>query len=129
MIYAPPSRPLERVFRKHSANLNRAPDGAEVCVIAFDGKTLKGSFDNFNDAKAKQKLLSRAFCSTNLTLYIQLALGDVSISSPMLRDNELLDAERSVANIVAKLQLNSASAPDASPSANDGPVSEQRGLN
>jgi hypothetical protein len=92
-------------------------------------QTLKGSFDNFNDAKAKQKLLSRAFCSTNLTLYIQLALGDVSISSPMLRDNELLDAERSLANIVAKLQLNSASAPDASPSANDGPVSEQRGLN
>ena len=33
-----------------------ASDGDEACVIAFDGKTLKGSFDNFNDAKAKQVL-------------------------------------------------------------------------
>ena len=28
--------------------------GSSVRVVAFDGKTLKGSFDNFNDAKAKQ---------------------------------------------------------------------------
>jgi len=47
---------IERAFRLHSANLNCSPDGVEACVIAFDGKTLKGSFDNFNDAKAKQVL-------------------------------------------------------------------------
>jgi hypothetical protein len=33
---------VEKAFREHSANLNGAPDGAETCVIAFDGKTLKG---------------------------------------------------------------------------------------
>ena len=47
---------VEKTFREHAAFLNFAPDAAEGCVIAFDGKTLKGSFDNFNDAKAKQVL-------------------------------------------------------------------------
>ena len=47
---------VEKAFRDHAAFLNFAPDRAEACVIAFDGKTLKGSFDNFNDAKAKQVL-------------------------------------------------------------------------
>jgi hypothetical protein len=47
---------VEKAFREHGANLNFAPDMAGACVIAFDGKTLKGSFDNFNDAKAKQVL-------------------------------------------------------------------------
>ena len=37
-----------KVFREHAANLNCAPEGANARVIAFDGKTLKGSFDNFN---------------------------------------------------------------------------------
>jgi DDE_Tnp_1-associated len=47
---------VEKTFREHAAVLNFTPDAAEDCVIAFDGKTLKGSFDNFNDAKAKQVL-------------------------------------------------------------------------
>ena len=34
---------VERVFREHAANLNCAPEGANARVIAFDGKTLKGS--------------------------------------------------------------------------------------
>jgi DDE_Tnp_1-associated len=44
---------VERAFREHAANLNLAEAGSSVRVVAFDGKTLKGSFDNFNDAKAK----------------------------------------------------------------------------
>ena len=47
---------VEKVFREHAANLNLAPAGPEGRVIAFDGKTLKASFDNFNDTKAKQVL-------------------------------------------------------------------------
>src|SRR5208283_6180017 len=39
---------VEKAFREHGANLNCAPVGTEACVIAFDGKTLKGSFDNFH---------------------------------------------------------------------------------
>ena len=45
---------VEKAFREHAANLNCAPAGANARVVAFDGKTLKGSFDNFNGAKAKQ---------------------------------------------------------------------------
>ena len=47
---------VEKAFRQHAAFLNLGRDGADACVIAFDGKTLKGSFDNFNDVKAKQVL-------------------------------------------------------------------------
>jgi hypothetical protein len=50
---------VEKAFR--GANLNFAPDGAEACVIAFDGKTLMGSCETFNDAKAKQVLSAFAF--------------------------------------------------------------------
>jgi len=58
---------VERVFREHAANLNGAPEGANTRVVAFDGKTLKGSFDNFNDAKAKQ-VLSAFAVDTGLVL-------------------------------------------------------------
>jgi len=58
---------VERVLREHAANLNCAPEGANARVIAFDGKTLKGSFDNFNDAKAKQ-MLSAFAVDTGLVL-------------------------------------------------------------
>jgi hypothetical protein len=58
---------VERAFREHAANLNVAVAGPSVRVVAFDGKTLKGSFDNFNDAKAKQ-LLSAFAVDTALVL-------------------------------------------------------------
>jgi hypothetical protein len=47
---------VEKVFRAHAANLNRGAPDAVARVIAFDGETLKGSFDNFNDIKARQVL-------------------------------------------------------------------------
>ena len=58
---------VEKVFREHAANLNLAPADARTRIIAFDGKTLKGSFDNFNDAKARQ-LLSAFAVDTALVL-------------------------------------------------------------
>ena len=58
---------VEKAFREHAAFLNFAPDGDETCVIAFDGKTLKGSFDNFNDRKARQ-VLSAFAADTGLVL-------------------------------------------------------------
>lgn len=49
---------LERVFRKHAAELPTAmADNAAVPVcVAIDGKTLRGSFDAFNDRKAAHLL-------------------------------------------------------------------------
>jgi hypothetical protein len=58
---------VEKVFREHAANLNCAPVGANARVVAFDGKTLKGSFDNFNDRKARQ-VLSAFAADTGLVL-------------------------------------------------------------
>ena len=63
---------VEKAFREHSANLNCAPDAAGVCVIAFDGKTLKGSFDNFNDAKAKQVLSAFAVDTSLVLAHIEI---------------------------------------------------------
>jgi hypothetical protein len=36
-------------FRRHAAGLNAARQGPEQRLIALDGKTLRHSFDNFND--------------------------------------------------------------------------------
>ena len=58
---------VEKVFREHAADLNCAPAGANARVVAFDGKTLKGSFDRFSDRRAKQ-VLSAFAVDTGLVL-------------------------------------------------------------
>ena len=63
---------VEKAFREHAAFLNFASDGDEACVIAFDGKTLKGSFDNFNDAKAKQVLSAFAVETALVLAHIEI---------------------------------------------------------
>jgi hypothetical protein len=63
---------VEKVFREHAAFLNFAPDTAKACIIAFDGKTLKGSFDNFNDAKAKQVLSAFAVDTALVLAHIEI---------------------------------------------------------
>jgi len=63
---------VEKAFREHAAFLNFAPDATEGCVIAFDGKTLKGSFDNFNDAKAKQVLSAFAVETALVLAHIEI---------------------------------------------------------
>jgi hypothetical protein len=63
---------VEKAFREHAAFLNFASDGDEACVIAFDGKTLKGSFDNFNDAKAKQVLSAFAVDTALVLAHIEI---------------------------------------------------------
>src|SRR5271154_5006153 len=47
---------VEKVFREHAADLNRSEAPAGMRMVALDGKALKGSFDAFNDAKARQIL-------------------------------------------------------------------------
>jgi hypothetical protein len=63
---------VEVVFREHAANLNLAPGGAEARVIAFDGKTLKSSFDNFNDIKARQVLSAFAVDTALVLAHIEI---------------------------------------------------------
>lgn len=58
---------VERVFREHAADLNSSAAASGTRILAFDGKALKGSFDAFNDAKARQ-ILSAFAADTALVL-------------------------------------------------------------
>jgi hypothetical protein len=60
---------LEKVFREHAADLNATAAGPCARLLAFDGKALKGSFDSFNDTKARQ-VLSAFAVDTALAKYI-----------------------------------------------------------
>jgi DDE_Tnp_1-associated len=61
---------VEKAFREHAANLNTAVSGARV--VAFDGKALKGSFDSFNDAKARQVLSAFAVDTALVLAHIEI---------------------------------------------------------
>jgi hypothetical protein len=63
---------VEKAFREHAANLNLAPGGSSARVIAFDGKTLKASFDNFNDIKARQVLSAFAVDTALVLTHIEI---------------------------------------------------------
>jgi len=58
---------VEKVFREHAADLNSSKATTGTRILAFDGKVLKGSFDAFNDAKARQ-ILSAFAADTALVL-------------------------------------------------------------
>jgi len=62
---------VEKVFREHAANLNLAPHSS-ARVIAFDGKTLKASFDAFNDIKARQVLSAFAVDTALVLAHIEI---------------------------------------------------------
>ncbi|MDE2164657.1 MAG: ISAs1 family transposase [Alphaproteobacteria bacterium] len=63
---------VEKVFREHAANLNRAGAGLGTRVVAFDGKALKGSFDSFNDIKARQVLSAFAVDTALVLAHIEI---------------------------------------------------------
>jgi hypothetical protein len=62
---------VEKAFREHAANLNLSPDSS-ARVIAFDGKTLKASFDAFNDIKARQVLSAFAVDTALVLAHIEI---------------------------------------------------------
>ena len=63
---------VEKVFRDNAAGLNRGAAPAGVRIIAFDGKTLRGSFDNFNDARARQVLSAFATDTALVLAHIEI---------------------------------------------------------
>ena len=63
---------VEKVFREHAADLNHSGAGSGTRVIAFDGKTLKGSFDSFNDIKARQVLSAFAVDTALVLAHIEI---------------------------------------------------------
>lgn len=75
---------LEATFRAHAAHLQGACAGGQW--IAIDGKTLRGSFDHFQDRKAAQLLSALSTDST-------LVLGHLLISDDD-KDHEIPAAQR-----------------------------------
>jgi hypothetical protein len=63
---------VEKTFREHAANLNFVAAGRKTRAIAFDGKMLKGSFDSFNDAKARQVLSAFAVDKALVLAHIEI---------------------------------------------------------
>ena len=73
---------VEKVFREHADNLNFAA-GSGARVVAFDGKALRGSFDNFNDAKARQVL--SAFAVDTALVLAHIEIGEKSNEIPAVQ--------------------------------------------
>jgi len=64
---------LEAVFRRHAAQLQAAHAAPERGSIALDGKTLRGSFDNFRDRAAAQVLSAFATDTAFVLAHVDIA--------------------------------------------------------
>jgi hypothetical protein len=64
---------VEDVFRRHAAALQAARTSGRQANIALDGKTLRGSFDNFNDRDAAQVLSALATDTALVLAHVDIA--------------------------------------------------------
>ena len=71
---------LETAFRRHAAMLQAALANAGQVGIAIDGKTLRGSFDNFHDRAAAQML--SAFAVETALVLAHLDINEKSNEIP-----------------------------------------------
>ena len=83
---------VEAVFRRHAAQLQAARATQGQGTIALDGKTLRGSFDNFRDRAAAQVL--SAFATDTALL---LAHVDIDVKSNEIPAAQALLAELGLA--------------------------------
>ncbi len=74
---------VERIFRVHAAGLSgtaASQDVEAMAVVAIDGKTLRHSFDAFNDRRAAHVL--SAFASEDALILGHLEVGEKSNEIP-----------------------------------------------
>src|SRR5260370_37868386 len=74
---------VEKIFREHAADLNSSEAAAGTRVLALDGKALRGSFDAFNDAKARQIL--SAFATDTALVLAHIEIDEKSNEIPALQ--------------------------------------------
>jgi hypothetical protein len=74
---------VEKAFRDNAGGLNRDASPQGVRIIAFDGKTLRGSFDNFNDTKARQVL--SAFATDTALVLAHIEIDEKSNEIPAVQ--------------------------------------------
>ena len=89
---------IEKAFRDHAAKLNDDETISGVRALAFDGKVLKGSFDAFNDVRAKQIL--SAFATDTALVLAHIEIDEKSNEIPAAQK---LFAEIDLANRVVTL--------------------------
>lgn len=87
---------IEQAFRQHAGDLNDHGKACATRALALDGKTLRGSFDAFNDVRAKQVL--SVFAADTA-----LVLAHVEIDE---KSNEI--AAKSGVHLVVQLKANQA---------------------
>ncbi len=77
---------MERAFRHHAAGLAELGDETRVAplVVAIDGKTLRGSFDAFNDRKAAHVL--SAFAADQRIILGHLAVAEKTNEIPAAQE-------------------------------------------
>lgn len=77
---------MERVFRHHAAALAGSEDGVGTMpqAVAIDGKTLRGSFDAFNDRKAAHVL--SAFAADQRIILGHLAVAEKTNEIPAAQE-------------------------------------------
>jgi hypothetical protein len=73
---------VEKVFREHAANLNGGGSGTRA--LALDSKALRGSFDAFNDSRAKQVL--SAFATDTALVLAHVEIDEKSNEIPAARE-------------------------------------------
>ena len=74
---------VEAAFRRHAAVLNDATNGEGQRHVAIDGKTLRGSFDNFLDRRAAHIL--SAFASDTALVLAHLDCNEKSNEIPAVQ--------------------------------------------
>ena len=90
---------LETAFRRHAAMLQAALANAGQVGIAIDGKTLRGSFDNFHDRAAAQML--SAFAVETVLVLAQFDINEKSQLIPVKQLEVLLARENSHSPVTA----------------------------
>ena len=87
------SAEVERIFRQHAAQLSRTQTDEDVDgmpVVAIDGKTLRHSFDAFNDRKAAHVLSA-------FSVDVALILGHLEVDE---KSNEIPAAQSMIKELL-----------------------------
>jgi len=84
---------VEKAFRDHAAKLNDDETIGGVRALAIDGKVLKGSFDAFNDARAKQMLSAFATDTALVLAHIEIdeKSNEIPAAQKLLEELDLAD--------------------------------------
>jgi hypothetical protein len=109
---------VEAVFRRHAALLQAARATPEKGSIALDGKTLRGSFDNFHERAAAQVLSAFATDTTLVLAHIDIAEKSNEIPAAQTLLTELGVASGAIVTLDAlHCQKNILTSPPRPPSA------------